>query len=115
MSMTTEIWNFSTTVIAGLPWLAIGLVAAYLGTRKQRNMLLLTQAAAALLMFIMPLGQWLILVILTRGLNASYDIIRAETTIYGFLLFLTLSAFAAAFCIERFKKRPALPGFPVQP
>jgi uncharacterized paraquat-inducible protein A len=97
------------TAFSVLPWLAVGAVAA-LALRRQKNSLpLMTQCGAALALFLLPLARWLLVdLFLSALIKAGPKILEAAHIIFGFLLFLSLAAFALGYCLERLaRSKPA--------
>ncbi len=108
------LWDLFVTGISVLPWGGMCLMALFAFRKHPASKMLLLQAAGAAAQVILQLGQWFI-ALMMNWMGLSFDIQRAENTIYRFLLFIALVTFALGYCLERFKRRSEAPGFPVQP
>ena len=113
-SFMSTLWDLFVTGVSVLPWGFMCIMALFAFRRHPASKMLLLQAAGAAAQVVLQLGQWLI-ALLMYWMNLSFDIQRAEITIYRFLLFIALVTFALGYCLERFKRRSEPPGFPVQP
>jgi hypothetical protein len=93
-----------------LPWLAVGTFAALSVRGQKSSATLMLQAAGAAALFLLPLGQWLIVRLLLQTLiKAEVSLVHAANIIFGFLLFVSLVAFAAGYCFERLTRRKPAP------
>jgi hypothetical protein len=113
VNLTSHLTDLIVTVIVSVPWLVLAGVAAFVYFKRKGSRMVLVQAAGAAGMFVLPLFQWLLVLVMSM-IGFSYDIMNAERIIYRFMLFVMLCVFAAGYALERWKKRE-LPGFPVQP
>ena len=106
--------SFIVACCFALPWLAMAAVAGLAWKKQKTSKLLLLQAGGAILMFLAVMGHWAIVDILLGWLiHPDYRWIDAAGYIFSFMKFVALIAFAAGYCLEKFKK-PAGAGFPVQ-
>jgi hypothetical protein len=102
------------TIIVYMPWLVMAAVATFIYLKRNNSKLILLQAAGAAGMFVLPLVQWVITLVMWM-IGFSTDLYYAENIIYRFMLFMMLCVFAAGFCLEKLGKRTEVAGFPVQP
>ena len=91
--------------LMSLPWIAIGLMAALALRKRKDSKTLKLQAGGAAAMFVITMGQWLIVKLIMEGLKATPTFIDHVNVIFSFLLFLALVAFAIGYCAERFARR----------
>ncbi len=113
-SFMSTLWDLLVTGVTVLPWAAMSVMALFAFKKNPASKMLLLQAGGAAGQVVLQLGQWFIALVMS-WMNLSFDIVRAEIVIYRFLLFICLLAFAMGYCLERFKRRSEVHGFPVQP
>jgi len=96
-------WSLFFTFCWYLPWVPIALVGGLAMRRApSRGLMLQTLAAGAL--FLLGMGEWSVLWLM-RVVNVPLRAINAAGTIFDFLLFVSLVAFAMGFCVERLGRR----------
>ena len=110
----STMWDLLVTGISVLPWCAMCLMALFAYKKNPASKMLLLQSAGAAAQVVLQLGQWFLALVMS-WMKLSYDIVSAEIVIYRFLLFIALLTFALGYCLERFKRRSDVQGFPVQP
>src|SRR3954463_15631300 len=86
MLMAT-VWSLFFTFCWYLPWVAIAVMGALALRQKQLTGLLL-QAAGASALFLLGMGQWVVLWVL-RLVTAPVRAMTAAATIFEFLLFVS--------------------------
>lgn len=101
----TTVWLLILTFCGDLPWVAVALMAALALRRRKDSTPLMLQALGAAAGFILGIGQWVLVDLILKGLNAAPSLITASRNIFGFLLFLALATFALGYCAERFTQR----------
>ena len=114
VNFMSTLWDLFVTGVSVLPWAAMSVMALFAYKKNPNSKMLLLQAAGAAGEVILQMGQWFISLIMS-WLKLSYDIMSAEIVIYRFLLFVALLVFALGYCLERFKRRGDVQGFPIQP
>jgi hypothetical protein len=100
-------FNFIIACIAILPWFVIALFAALALRRQKQSAALRFQTFGAASLFVGTLAQMIVVKIL-HVLGVSQAGITPVDYIFGFLLFLSLAAFALGYCLERLaRNKPA--------
>jgi len=97
-------------IVAGffaLPWLAMAALAGLAARKQKGSMPLILQCLGALAGGLLILGQWAIVTLLLVTMLKAYDYVSIAGNIFRFLEFVALAAFAAGYCLEKFKKRSA--------
>jgi hypothetical protein len=98
------------TACNAAPWLAVGSVAALSLRRRKDSLPLTLQAGAAAALFLLPLGRWLFVdMFLMAIFEARPGIVQAARIAFGFLLFLSLAAFALGYVLEHFARHKPAP------
>ena len=103
------LWSLFVTFWKYLPWVAIALMAALAFRKRMESKSLMLQAVGAAGIFFLRMAQWVIVSLLLTKLGASFSVLNAANIIFEFLLFMSLLAFAAGYCMERISRgRPAV-------
>jgi len=101
-------WNFLTTMIGQIPWLAIACVGAWGLYRGAKTLPLILQVLGALGLSATVIAHPIIINILL-WMDAPNDLLKAAGIIMTFLTFVMLCVFATGFIMEKLKKNKVVP------